>query len=389
LLIFSQKDSPSKRLNALVSELIRKDIDWAVISTPKHVYYCTGFWTYRPEFTSLIVVNKQGESTLFVGESEKPNASATFSGSIMSFEDYNLQKRMVADPSFVCEEFGKMLKKLVPNSLGSTSFGYEETHLPVLYAKKIMSTMGKNLKLVGISNILLQLRKTKGTDEKNYIRNAAKRLDLAHKVAKDFCKPAVSELDLLREINSQVLAKYGVSQLWETADVLGDIVSGRRALETGGPPTKKKLKLGENVTLDLQTQSHRYWADTTRTFVVGKKITKDQQKAFKTLLRAMTEAEKILRPGTRAKDVFLTVNGVITSAGFKPMPHHAGHGIGLDAQEAPFLILSEEEELAEGMACAVEVGIYENASGGMRIEDNYIITKDGFERISNFPLTMA
>ena len=62
-----------------------------------------------------------------------------------------------------------------------------------------------------------------------------------------------------------------------------------------------------------------------------------------------------------------------------------GHAIGLDHQEPPFFLPNSSERLEAGVVCAVEPGIYESRAGGVRIEDDYLITKDGFRKLSHYP----
>jgi Xaa-Pro dipeptidase len=232
------------------------------------------------------------------------------------------------------------------------------------------------------------MRKTKGKDEFVRHSEAAKRLDGAYGVAQAMATVGKTELDLFRAANSEAFRASGPAEQWMHSNVLGDFVSGSRTLQIGGPPTARALSAGETVILDLQTCYEGYWADTARTFLVDGRPSKRQVEVYETLLAARTAAQDLLRPGTRARDIYRVVSETIEKAGFDRLPHHAGHGVGLDGQEPPYFLPNSDEELEEGVLCAVEPGIYDAEAGGMRIEDNYIITRSGFEKSSAYGLSL-
>ncbi len=147
----------------------------------------------------------------------------------------------------------------------------------------------------------------------------------------------------------------------------------------------RKFRQGDSIILDLQAVANNYWADGARTYVVGKPNAK-QEEIFNVILNAKNKAEQLLRPGTPCKDIYKAVFEAIDKAGYPGLfPHHAGHGLGLEDQEAPFFIPGSNEKLEENVVCTIEPGIYDSQTGGFRDEDTYIITKDGFEKITNSP----
>ena len=95
-----------------------------------------------------------------------------------------------------------------------------------------------------------------------------------------------------------------------------------------------------------------------------------------------------LVPGTRCGEIYDTVSGTLLGAGFPELPHHAGHGLGLDAQEPPAFLPASKDVLEEGMICVIEPGIYSPENGGVRIEDCYIIESNRARKISKFPLEL-
>jgi len=91
-----------------------------------------------------------------------------------------------------------------------------------------------------------------------------------------------------------------------------------------------------------------------------------------------------MKPGTKGKEVYAAVNDEITKGGYPKLFHHAGHSIGLDDHEPPWFIPNSEDAIEEGSVVVVEPGIYIKEAGGIRLEDAFVITKKGAERISKY-----
>jgi len=370
------KNSPKERRASFVASLKKRRVDAAIITEPRHVYYFTGYSTFWPRTVSVLVLNHESDGYLFLGESRASEAKKVFEGEIAAFEDYRLTKRMIAYPGYVAEEFSRFLKgsKVLR---GVKTIGLEDWYLPHAYllaSRRIFARM----RFHGITDMILDSRKTKGSDELVKLREAAKRLELAYKVARENIVVGKTEMELCRDVMSDSILRHGPFEFSR-----GDTwLSGERTLEVGGPPTDRRFIEGDSIVLDLQSVFSNYWADGARTYVVGKATAK-QEEIFKIILEAKRKAQSFLHPGGACKAVYDTVAKEISEAGYSGLfPHHAGHGLGLEDQEGPFFIPGSKEKLEEGTVCTIEPGIYHKQYGGFRDEDTYIITKDGYEKIT-------
>jgi Xaa-Pro aminopeptidase len=285
---------------------------------------------------------------------------------------------MITYADVLSGELRRWLSGLRSGGVRMGKLGIEEWHLATAYRDAASKGAGSE-DLQGISQALLSMRKTKGADEIEHLKKATEMVAFGYKYARENAVAGKTEEDLLREVNYQAFKKYGAF-----GEIVGDYVSGERTLNVGGWPTSRKFKKGDTIVLDLQAASENYWSDLCRTFVVGKPSQK-QLGALEVLKHAKKEAEDVLRPGTKGKEVYKAVNDGITKAGFPKLTHHAGHTIGLDDQEPPWFIPNDEGVLEEGCVAVVEPGIYVPSTGGMRIEDAYVITRTGCEKISHFP----
>ncbi len=128
-----------------------------------------------------------------------------------------------------------------------------------------------------------------------------------------------------------------------------------------------------------------YRSDLTRVFFTGR-ITKKMRRVYETVLQAQQAAIKKIKPGAICKDVDAVARGIISDAGFgQRFGHGLGHGVGLDIHEAVRLGPQSTEILKPGMIVTVEPGIYLKGQFGVRIEDDVLVTRDGYELLTSVP----
>jgi Xaa-Pro aminopeptidase len=128
-----------------------------------------------------------------------------------------------------------------------------------------------------------------------------------------------------------------------------------------------------------------YKSDLTRVLPTDK-ISPKLAKIYRVVLKAQRRGIESVRPGARCADIDAAARAVIVQAGFgKRFGHGLGHGIGLEIHEGPRLNPRSEDTLAPGMVITIEPGIYLPGWGGVRIEDDVLVTRDGFELLSTLP----
>jgi Xaa-Pro aminopeptidase len=123
--------------------------------------------------------------------------------------------------------------------------------------------------------------------------------------------------------------------------------------------------------------------------VVTGKVTSEFETIYRTVLLAQERAIAAIRPGVRAHDVDAEARSVIEQAGFGRFFHHGvGHGLGMEIHESPRLRKQSETILQPGMIVTVEPGIYLPDWGGVRIEDDVLVTSDGCEVLTHLARTL-
>lgn len=105
---------------------------------------------------------------------------------------------------------------------------------------------------------------------------------------------------------------------------------------------------------------------------------------YEAAVRSLQTAIDYIQPGVKASDVYHTLESVLADDGYDQyFPHHGGHGIGLNAHEPPLIIPGNDSSLMEGQVLAIEVGIYNDQLGGVRLEDVVHVVEDGAKRLTN------
>jgi len=369
---------PKKRCERLQRIMDEKNLDLVVVGNPKNIFYFTGYITSRLFMPSLLLIFREDEPVLITGASDRETAVRNYGGKIAEYVDYSLDIRMRPYPSLAVETAMKSLTrfKLKHGKIGYDGWGLYSAMLPEL----MRNYQGADLE--DLSHYILWMRISKDDDELEAMRKAARLNDRAYELAKNVAVEGNTEIDIYSFVQSELIKEIGGYQYF-----YGDIVSGERCVNIGGPPTRKVLRNGETLILDLWVVSGEYWSDTCRTFVIGDNPTPEQKKVFKVLREALKAGEEVLRPGVTGAEVYRAVRDVIVRAGYgKYFPHHAGHGLGLEAWEPPYFIPGDNTPLRENTVCALEPGIYFKDIGGVRLENNYIVRKDGVEVLNYFPL---
>jgi Xaa-Pro dipeptidase len=142
---------------------------------------------------------------------------------------------------------------------------------------------------------------------------------------------------------------------------------------------------GEPVLFEIWVCADGYWADHTKNLVVGE-LKPEYAELESTLMDVYEGALDSIRPGAPMAELDRQVREQLDEAGYAGQPTHPiCHGVGARAHEPPYPHQAGGGEFAEAMVLAVEPGVYWPGGGGLRVEDNFLVTSDGVEKLSTFP----
>jgi Xaa-Pro dipeptidase len=145
------------------------------------------------------------------------------------------------------------------------------------------------------------------------------------------------------------------------------------------------LQSGDLLLFDWGARYEGYCSDITRTFGLGD-VSERQREIYRTVEKANRAASEAARPGVTCGSIDKAARDVIQEAGYgKYFTHRVGHGLGLEAHEDPYMFAESQQILEPGMCFTDEPGIYVPGRGGIRIEDDIVITEDGCKNITDYP----
>jgi Xaa-Pro aminopeptidase len=241
-----------------------------------------------------------------------------------------------------------------------------------LYKSKIQAD------LVPISGLIEKIRLIKTQQEINIIKVACEIADHAFTHILNFIKPGKTELEVSNELEF-FMRKQGATQ--SSFDII--VASGLRSALPHGVATNKVIEKGDFVTLDYGALYNGYISDITRTVAVGEPSGKLVDMYNAVLASQLLALEKV-GPGLTGIQADAIARNYLTEKGYgEAFGHSLGHGIGLEVHESPGLSIRSETVLEPGMAVTIEPGVYLPEIGGVRIEDDILITENGNELLTH------
>ena len=206
------------------------------------------------------------------------------------------------------------------------------------------------------------------------LRRSANLAKEAMEHACDILRPGVAELDVVAELE-YFMRKNGSEGTPFTMKVL----SGDNALRTINLPGTRKLAQGEIVLLDFGTTVGNYASDWTRSFMLGQP-TREQQALYELVWRIERTCINRIRPGISLQSLMDTAFDVLRGHPFETWFNpYLGHSIGIDSVERPAIVPGVQGCLEENMVLTIEPGVYVPGVGGIRIEDEILVTSEGPE----------
>lgn len=233
---------------------------------------------------------------------------------------------------------------------------------------------------VAVSEVIERMRWVKTPEEIQNLRIACDITDRAfQRILKDI-RVGITEKELASK-----LSHYMVLEGSDTKPYGNILISGKRTSLLHGIPSNKVLEYGDFVLMDYGCGFHGYLSDMTRTLVLGK-ATPKQREVYELEVRMLEEARKAMKPGAKASDVYqASIRPIKDSEYFQYHYSGVGHGIGLFVHELPSLNAASDEILQENNVITIEPGLYIPDWGGVRIEDQILITREGNESMTHSP----
>ncbi|MGH9772491.1 MAG: M24 family metallopeptidase [Candidatus Acidiferrales bacterium] len=257
---------------------------------------------------------------------------------------------------------------------------YSPGHVTVTQKEALKIASGSRVRWIDDGNCVERLRVVKDAGELDRIRDAAVLISKIFVQIVPAIQRGVTELDLAAEI------EYAMKRGGATGPSFESIVaSGVRTAWAHARPTPKALQKSELVVLDLGVILRDYCSDMTRTVFLGR-APKKVRRLYHAVLEAQEAAKRAVRPGVTAGAVDAAARDVLGRHGLaRYFTHSTGHGLGLEVHEMPRIGRGEEHVLREGTVLTIEPGVYIEGLGGIRIEDDVVVTAKGAVDLTTAP----
>jgi len=225
------------------------------------------------------------------------------------------------------------------------------------------------------------LRMQKEPDEVEKMRTAARIAQEAMFAMLKGIQEGMTEEEIANRLVVQLL-EAGSDTLLPFSPI---VAIGENSANPHAVPTTRQLRSGDLLLVDWGASFEGYFSDITRTFTFGE-VDPELIRIGEIVLEANQAGRDAGRPGVDAGAVDRAARSIISDAGYgDAFFHRTGHGLGMEAHEPPYIFEENNLILAPGMTFTVEPGIYLSGKGGVRIEDDVVVTSKGMESLTDFP----
>ncbi|QDU11918.1 M24 family metallopeptidase [Gimesia aquarii] len=355
------KDYIAARQKKLNSLLKRMGVEALLVTSETNVTYLTGFG---------------GDSSyLLIGKAQTVLISDARYTIQIEEECPGLDVYIRPSTESMTTALEKVLKKAHLEKVGF------ESHVVTCSLLDSLSGITPAIQWTPLDSFVEELRMVKDASEIEETRKAVQQAQQGFGVLRAILTKDMTELQGAHELE-HAMRRFGARQA--AFDPI--VAAGERAALPHAIPSEKRIGESPFLLVDWGAMTQKgYRSDLTRMIIHGRPTSK-LEKVYNTVLKAQCAAIEAIGPGVTCKKVDSVARKIIDKAGFgKYFSHGLGHGIGLDIHEGPRLGANQSTELKPGMIVTVEPGIYLSGWGGVRIEDDVLVTRDGHETLTSVP----
>jgi Xaa-Pro aminopeptidase len=373
-------DAKLARVRALMAE---QELDALVVRAPDNVLYLTNFWGMKGY--DACVFPREGEPVLVCLEASEEDATRTaWTTDVRLFAGYAASdpRPPLARVLDLAREAASQYERIGLELTLGTQAADRMVGEPTTFTLDWFTAFGD----VADAMPLLSAARALKTDQE------IERMRLANDIAAaamEHCKlviePGMSEAQVAAEWEGFV---HGEGTGWEGKVDLAlgfSLVWAGPGIKTFTATTSRPVVEGEPTLFEIWVCADGYWCDHTKNLVVGE-LTQQYRELEEQLVAVYDDAIAFAKPGASFAELDRQIRAGIEEMGFPGQPSHPiCHGVGARAHEPPYAHQAGGGEIAAGMVLAIEPGCYIEGGGGLRVEDNFLITEAGAEKLSPFP----
>lgn len=363
----------TNRIARLTQAMQEQGLAAVAIMPSSNLRYLTGLTFHPSKRLTLALFPADGSAPRFVLPALE--VSSARAHSLVPLQLYSW-----SDAEGPLEALRSALASIRPSAAGQT-IGVEYTAMRVMELRAL-EECAPGITTVDATPILAGMRMVKDADELAAMAQAARIVEVALRETIAQIKPGMTERELSSICSNAILAAGGEGESFENI-----VASGPNSANAHHTNSDRPFQVGDLILIDCGAVYGGYASDITRTVALGEPGP-EARKIYDLVLRANAAGRAAVRPGATGEDVDRAARTVIEEGGYGAyFVHRTGHGLGLEinpCHEPPDMVAGNTQPLAVGTTFTVEPGIYLEGVGGVRIEDDVVVTEDGHRSLTGF-----
>jgi Xaa-Pro dipeptidase len=361
------EDSRFARIIRLQQHMGQKGLDCLALVPGANLFYLTGLSFHLSERPIVALFPVDASPAIILPALEEPKV-ALLGGAMQAYS--------YTDERGPAEAFQQACAAL---ELAQARIGVEGLRMRVMEAR-LLERYAPDCQLVPADDVMEALRVTKDAGEVAQMRRAVAIVEAALRAVLTQIRPGMTEREAAGLLMVETLRGGSEGVPFEPI-----LVAGPNAASPHATPSDRPLRRGETVVIDCGAIVGGYVSDITRTVALGG-LPEEMLRVYEVVRRANEAGRAAVRSGQAAQDVDRVTRAVIREANYGDFfIHRTGHGLGLEVHEPPYIVEGNRQPLRAGMTFTVEPGIYLPGVGGVRIEDDVLVTPEGAETLTTFP----
>ena len=361
--------SHQKRIDQLLDRLKEARLGALALIPGPSLFYLTGLSFHLMERPVIALLSNEAELRIVVPELEQAKAES----SPVSFKLFTYGEEEGAAPAALARAVADL-------GLDGGKIGVEPLSMR-FYELELLQNAVPRATFIASDGAISGLRIRKSEAEIAAIQRAAEIAEVALKATLPLIKVGMTELELASELTAQLL-RAGSDPETPFSPI---VASGPNSAQGHATPSDRALSPGDSLVLDWGATHDGYMSDITRTFFVAE-LPEELSQIHAIVQQANAAGREAVHPGASCGSVDLATRSEIEAAGYgEYFIHRTGHGIGLESHEPPYIRAGEQTVLERGMTFTVEPGVYLPGRGGVRVEDDLVVTEDGGLSLTTLP----
>ena len=379
-----------KKWQRVREALERQHLDALVVRAPDNILYLTNYWTMKGY--DLVIFPRDGDPTLLVIEPQFREAQRTaWNKDVRLFHFYDAkdarppmvravemavdvlrERKLDARVGIELSQFSQICDRMVGE--------------PTVYWQGYYDAFSSSCReVIDAAPLLAEVRMIKTAQELERMRFANELAAIGMEYARKNIKPGMKESEVAAMIEGHIHAVgVGYKGKIDMARAFTLVWSGK-GIATFTATSHRPVVDNEPTLVEIWVCADGYWTDLTKNICPGR-LTPEYNRLLDQLLGIFAEGIACVREGAPLGDIDRILRKGIAAAGYPGQPSHpVAHGVGARAHEPPYSHQAAPGTMRSGMVLAIEPGVYWEGGGGLRLEDNFLVTDSGCEKLCSYP----